>query len=81
MKITNFGYAKYLSGNEGTGILKSHLGTETYMAPEIHEYKGYNGVKIDLFAAGVLLFTMKSKGPPFSKASLQDRFYNSFQNP
>lgn len=43
LKIADFGYARYLSGNDGTGILKTHLGTEAYMAPEIHEHKGYNG--------------------------------------
>ena len=59
LKITDFGYSKYF-GIEEDIVLKSRLGTEFYMAPEIHELKGYNGIKIDLFAAGIILFIMKA---------------------
>ena len=60
LKITDFGYAKYLSGEDGSGILKTHLGTEAYMAPEIHEYKGYSGTQVDMFAVAMVLFIFKS---------------------
>lgn len=64
LKIADFGYSRYLSGN-AEDILKSHPGTDIYMAPEVHEKKAYSGVQIDLFACGIILFMLKSKTPPF----------------
>lgn len=36
VKIADFGFAAVLSGKDGSGMLHTHLGTEAYMAPEIH---------------------------------------------
>eukprot|EP00826_Nyctotherus_ovalis_P026272 TRINITY_DN2054_c0_g1_i7.p1 TRINITY_DN2054_c0_g1~~TRINITY_DN2054_c0_g1_i7.p1 ORF type:complete len:273 (+),score=70.80 TRINITY_DN2054_c0_g1_i7:76-894(+) len=38
----------------------------------------YSGQKVDLFAVGVLLFTMVAQHPPFKKAVNQDPFYKLF---
>ena len=45
------------------------------MAPEIVEKKGYNGISVDIFSLGVILFTMVIGHPPFNKASINDPFY------
>lgn len=34
-KIADFGFAKKISGPEGKGFMKTRLGTEAYMAPEL----------------------------------------------
>ena len=60
LKITDFGFSVYLSGRDGTGMLKTHLGTEQYMAPEIHEERAYKGDAVDIFACGLILFILKS---------------------
>jgi len=39
LKIADFGFAAPLSGRDGSGLLKTKLGTESYMAPEIHAKK------------------------------------------
>lgn len=44
------------------------------MAPEIFS-KEYEGRKVDVFAAGVILFIMYSGNPPFEKASPNDPYY------
>ena len=67
VKIADFGFAVVLSGRDGTGMLHTHLGTENYMAPEIHARKAYNGISVDLFAMGIILFIMMSKNPPFAR--------------
>lgn len=36
LKIADFGFAKAISGDNGDGLLKTILGTESYMCPEIH---------------------------------------------
>lgn len=43
LKIADFGFAIVLSGRDGSGALHTHLGTESYMAPEIHLRKAYDG--------------------------------------
>jgi serine/threonine protein kinase len=58
LKIADFGFAVVLSGRDGSGMLQTHLGTEAYMAPEIHTNKPYSGASVDLFAAGIILFIM-----------------------
>lgn len=35
LKIADFGFTCLLKGRDGKGILKTKLGTEGYMAPEI----------------------------------------------
>jgi serine/threonine protein kinase len=58
LKIADFGFAAPIVGRDGSGILKTKLGTESYMAPEIHMKKGYTGASVDLFACGIILFIM-----------------------
>lgn len=68
LKIADFGFATMLEGKDGTGLLKTCLGTESYMAPEIHAKAPYIGSSVDLFASAIILFIMLSGTPPFSKA-------------
>ena len=49
-----------------------------YMAPEILNNEEYNGTAVDIFAAGVILFTMISQRPPFGNAEKGDIFYKLF---
>jgi len=60
LKLTDFGFSTCLSRGE----LHTRLGTEGYMAPEIRT-KNYDGKKIDMFAAGIILFILYSGSPPF----------------
>jgi len=68
LKIADFGFATLLSGKDGSGQLHTVLGTESYMAPEIHLRKPYSGTSVDLFACGIILFILISGTPPFAKA-------------
>ena len=47
-------------------MLKTKVGAEGFQAPEILSGKQYWGNKIDIFAAGVILFIMVAGNPPFS---------------
>ena len=58
LKIADFGFAAPLNGKDGSGWCKTKLGTESYMAPEIHLRKPYQGERVDLFACGIILFIM-----------------------
>lgn len=45
------------------------------MAPEIHLEKEYDGPKVDLFSAAIILFVLVSGHPPFTTAEPKDPFY------
>jgi serine/threonine protein kinase len=64
-----------LHGKKNSGKLKTYLGTESYMAPEIHLGIQYNGAAVDLFAASIILFIMVSGIPAFDYAKPNDDFY------
>jgi serine/threonine protein kinase len=57
---------------------KGPVGSYSYMAPEILEYKEYDGKQVDIFALGVTLFAMVSGGLPFSNAKYNDPIYKYF---
>ena len=69
IKIADFGFSSSAAVNS------TRLGTESYMAPEIHMGKAYSGQVCDLFAAAIILFIMVTQHPPFSKAVPNDPFY------
>jgi len=57
-------------------MLKTSLGTEGYMAPEVFNKKAnYHGVPNDIFSAGVIFFIFMTGLPPFKKAIPKDPFY------
>jgi serine/threonine protein kinase len=56
---------KIFATEEGENILKTKLGTEGYMAPEILGEDSYKGPPVDIFAAGVILFQMLTCNQPF----------------
>lgn len=70
LRLADFGFATFLA----RGVLKTKLGTEGYMAPEIRT-KNYDGKQVDLFAAAIILFVMYAGGPPFEKAVPNDPYY------
>ncbi len=75
LKIADFGFAAPIHGRDGKGYLKTKLGTESYMAPEIHARSPYSGASVDIFAAAIILFIMFTQHPPFSRAEPTDPFY------
>jgi serine/threonine protein kinase len=72
LKIADFGYGAF----NQVDVLKSYRGTFTYMAPEIKEGKTYNGMKVDLFSTGVILFILIRGIFPFKEARKEEFFYN-----
>ena len=72
IKLADFGFS-------GSSLeeFSNKKGTFAYMAPEIYNYKkeSYKGVPTDVFALGVILFTMMAAEFPFSKAIFPDKKY------
>lgn len=79
LKLADFGFATMLGGKAYCGWLKTYLGTQGYMAPEIlSKSSQYYGISTDIFAAGVILFIMVTGKPPWAKASPQNINYHKF---
>ena len=68
LKVTDFGFAGPMAGRDGSGYLKTNLGTQPYKAPELHMEKKYTGEANDLFASAIILFILVSQRPPFGIA-------------
>lgn len=63
LKLADFGLAQKV-----TELLYTVCGTPTYVAPEILAEAGY-GLKIDVWAAGVILYILLCGFPPFVSAT------------
>lgn len=66
LKVADFGFAAPIAGRDGKGKLKTQLGTASYMAPEIHMGKPYEGASVDVLASGIIIFVMLTQRPPFN---------------
>lgn len=75
VRVADFGFAAPIEGRDGSGTLKTQLGTQAYMAPEILLKEPYQGHVVDLFALGIILFILYSGHPPFSNADPKDPHY------
>jgi len=93
LKLADFGFAVAACGRDGSGKLRTTLGTEGYMAPELlNKNSTYHGIPNDIFGAGVILFIFMTGLPPFKKANPRDphfgqlcinrhdKFWNSHSN-
>ena len=81
VKLVDFGFAAPLSGKTGSGFNTTKLGSPVYMAPEILYSDKYDGQAIDIFAIGVILFSMRSGHAPFDEIpSKRDKFYKLILN-
>ena len=72
IKLLDFGLS---CQDKMTGLTDS-VGTPFYMAPELHEERPHNGSEVDVFALGVILFTIIAGNFPFDRAMKSNAFYH-----
>lgn len=67
VKLSDFGFTRELPfAQHGTkSLLTEYCGTGAYMAPEIVQRKPYSGIKTDIWALGVMFYTMLTGEMPF----------------
>ena len=81
MLIGDFGFASDdLNAEKDSSLfLKKPIsvGSEEYNAPELFDSSEniYDGAKADIFSAGVTLFLMLTKCPPFRSAQIKDPYF------
>ena len=64
LKIIDFGLSNYFRENE-SDLLSTPCGSPCYASPEMVSGKKYDGVKIDIWATGIILFAMLCGYLPF----------------
>lgn len=67
-KLADFGFARDFAVTDLTqehDLSKTFCGTAPYMAPELHRLQPYNPFATDIWAMGVMLFTMLNARFPF----------------
>ena len=69
IKICDFGVSKILKKGE---LMFDQCGTPTYIAPEILKNRGYEGFGVDIWSAGVVLYSMLSGTVPFKGGDLKE---------
>lgn len=67
VKLSDFGFTRELPFAQygSKSLLSEYCGTGAYMAPEIVQRKPYSGIKIDIWALGVMCYTMLTGEMPF----------------
>lgn len=63
VKVMDFGFAHFFKGREEQSV-NLWPGTPAYMAPELYKKEKY-GVKVDVWAVGVLIYTLMARDFPF----------------
>ena len=60
--------------------MTARQGSDSYMAPEIHESQVYDGRKVDLFAVGCTLLSIVTGKQPFHKTDSSDKYWSLLAN-
>jgi MAP/microtubule affinity-regulating kinase len=71
LKLIDFGFSTCVMPHKK---LKIYCGTPSYMAPQIVQKQQYHGPPTDIWAAGVLLYTLFEGAFPFKGSSDKDLY-------
>ncbi|KAG8085178.1 hypothetical protein GUJ93_ZPchr0010g7425 [Zizania palustris] len=74
LKISDFGLSALAESRKQDGLLHTTCGTPAYVAPEVISQKGYDGVKVDTWSCGVILFVLMAGYLPFQDSNLMEMY-------
>lgn len=74
LKVSDFGLSAVSESRRQDGLLHTMCGTPAYVAPEVINTKGYDGVKADIWSCGVILFVLLAAYLPFYDANLMNMY-------
>lgn len=74
LKVTDFGLSALIDSKRHDGLLHTTCGTPAYVAPEVLNKRGYDGVKADIWSCGVILFVLLAGYLPFHDSNLMEMY-------
>ncbi|KAJ0266217.1 CBL-interacting serine/threonine-protein kinase 2 [Hirschfeldia incana] len=74
LKVSDFGLSALADCKRRDGLLHTTCGTPAYVAPEVINRKGYDGVKADIWSCGVVLFVLLAGYLPFHDSNLMEMY-------
>lgn len=74
LKVTDFGLSALAESKHQDGLLHTTCGTPAYVAPEVINRKGYDGVIADIWSCGVILFVLLAGYLPFHDSNLMEMY-------
>lgn len=74
LKISDFGLSALADSKRQDGLLHTTCGTPAYVAPEVINRKGYDGVKADIWSCGVILYVLLAGYLPFHNSNLMELY-------
>uniref|UniRef100_A0A7N0UV17 non-specific serine/threonine protein kinase n=1 Tax=Kalanchoe fedtschenkoi TaxID=63787 RepID=A0A7N0UV17_KALFE len=74
LKVSDFGLSALVETRRLDGLLHTTCGTPAYVAPEVIDRKGYDGVKADIWSCGVVLYVLLAGFLPFHDSNLMQMY-------
>ncbi|KQK07055.1 hypothetical protein BRADI_2g32587v3 [Brachypodium distachyon] len=74
LKVSDFGLSALRESQRPDGLLHTTCGTPSYVAPEIINNKGYDGVKADVWSCGIILFVLLAGYLPFHDSNIMEMY-------
>ena len=74
LKVSDFGLSALADCKHQDGLLHTTCGTPAYVAPEVINRKGYDGVKSDIWSCGVVLYVLLAGYLPFHDSNLMELY-------
>ena len=73
VKLSDFGFARYVTHDDWNSSMSTALGTPLYMAPEVIKGRQYD-LSVDIWSLGVIYYQLLCGFPPFGGDSLPELF-------
>ncbi|KQK23877.2 CBL-interacting protein kinase 9 isoform X1 [Brachypodium distachyon] len=70
LKVSDFGLSAFAPQTKEDGLLHTACGTPNYVAPEVLNDKGYDGMAADVWSCGIILFVLMAGYLPFDDPNL-----------
>ncbi|TKY65708.1 CBL-interacting serine/threonine-protein kinase 10 [Spatholobus suberectus] len=74
LKVSDFGLSALAESKCQDGLLHTTCGTPAYVAPEVINRKGYDGMKADIWSCGVILYVLLASRLPFQDTNLMEMY-------
>ncbi|KAG5517266.1 hypothetical protein RHGRI_037878 [Rhododendron griersonianum] len=74
LKVSDFGLSALSKQVRDDGLLHTTCGTPNYVAPEVLNDRGYDGVTADLWSCGVILYVLLAGYLPFDDSNLMNLY-------